>query len=423
MSTRSLLAFLTAIAALIVPAAANFVTFGVNGSAPSLQYPTVALWFYGFGNNDITTFLGAGKQPGVGIVSESGTIPDHAAIASTGYQIMAGIGDYAAACMQNDPVNCGLYPTGPAQIEALLDGFAASGAKWVYINEPCVTDGDYTTGLSDPCSIPYNAVGMALLLAYRDSKGYRIKIGYSLNNSDAATTTFPQLFTWTQNNGYELMDFAQEEFYNSTCCYTADPWGTFHAGFPNAQRSSLIYSTNTFCSAPYVSMTGGKIDMISFWDVDNYGGWIGPLIDPNQITNGETIGSGAAKTAVCNQTFSEVSPGDWTHTPYASNASLSIVDGSYSGFTSPYTISSCDYQVYSGSSAINGIRDPSVTQTNPSAPGWDSRTCNASITITVGASQECRNDGSSTCIVVVRNHNNSGGGLGDATWYTMNIAF
>jgi len=365
-------------------------TFHGVVSYPTVSFPSPVLWFYGSGiNNTLSTFLASGKQTGIYIINDAG---DSAAIMAKGYVVEGGLPAEAAGCAQNDTPNCGGISNGLSYIEGVIDGLASQGATYLIVNEPCVTDGDYTTGLSDPCSIPYNAIGMDAIKSYIISKGYNMKVGYTLANSDAATTTYKQLFDWTSSNGYHLMDMAEDEVYYTTCCNAgySDPWGTFHAAYPTVIRSSLIYSLGTFCAFDYISY-GGTIDMISFWNVDNYGQWSGPSIDPNEIAAAESLASTGSKTTTCNHNFSTVTNG--SNDPYFTTFSLSVADGSYANWTSPYTITSCDYQVYSGVNGVNGLGASGVVQTYPTTAGtWASRTCNSTINITVGASANCRDE-------------------------------
>jgi hypothetical protein len=399
----------------------------------SVSYPTIIPWFAGTGrfagdnassgiganHDELQRFLALRKQRGIGVVSGgSNTLiwpatNDYKVILGAGYEQMGGLGGYAAACAQNDPDpnHCPVRPNGqvwlfsyidaqatylsPAQCQTAHRGIGlCSGSTWLYVDEPCLRDEDYTAGLSDNCSIPYNAAGMSIILNYiRNVKHYNIKVGYTEGAYVKLYQTWLDLFTYTKHNNLLIMDFAQEEEYDTwQDPNNTNPWAAFHAVFPNVLRSTLFYSVASFCSAHYANFTDNTIDMIGFWNVDNWGISSGPMIDPNQLAAAEDLGATGSKSATCSQTWSEITNADWT-TRRRGDHSFNVSDGPYPGWTSPYLVGSCDYQVWSGLGGANGPTDPSMVQTWPSTAGqWASRSCNVPILITVGPGKNCRDE-------------------------------
>src|SRR4029077_12395594 len=195
------------------------------------------------------------------------------------------------------------------------------------------------------------------------------------------------------------------------------------AAFPNVLRSTLFYTVASYCTAPYADVKNHTIDMIGFWAVDYWGyGGTGPMIDPNELAALESLARTGSKSEACTQTWSWLNA-DW-NIRSAGSARFVVSDGNYGNWGSTWTISSCDYQVWSGGGVVNGLGDPTITQTWPTTPGaWASRACNAPLSITVGAGKQCNVSGWLTCLVVVRNHNNSGRGLGDSTWTLLSTSF
>ena len=526
-----------------VPIILALVAFGFPSASEadsSDSYPTIIPWFagtgrwagynasFGIGANDheLQRFLALRKQRGIGVISGGSNTAiwpatnDYKAILEAGYRQMGGLGGFAAACAQNDPdpSHCPVRPNGQAWLFSYIDAQATylsptqcqtthhgvglcSGSGWLYIDEPCLKDGDYATGLSDNCSIPYNAVGMSIILNYiRNVKHYNINVGYTEGAYVRLYKTWLELFTYTKQNRLLTMDFAQEEEYDTWQDQTnTNPWAAFHAAFPNVLRSTLFYSVASFCSAHYANFTNNTIDMIGFWNVDNWGISSGPMVDPNQLAAAESLGATGSKSATCSQTWSEITNADWT-IRWRGDHAFNVSDGPYPGWTSPYVVASCEYQVWSGLGGVNGWTDPSMVQTWPPTAGqWASRLCNGAISITVGPGQNCRDEisepiiasifgttlkvtsgiftapilanpqhgtaifgsgvapgtyvtesgtgrggtgtytvnkpqtvfsasmqaklGNNTCLVVVRNHNNSPGGLGDQTYTELSVAF
>jgi hypothetical protein len=121
-------------------------------AARTTTYPSVDPWFYGGGiNAGLPTFLAEGTQPGIDPVQVN--IADAPNLTAAGHTFYAGLGDYSPACIQDDGPHCANIPNAKAWLEGGIDSFIATGAKYFYVDEPCFDDTDFTTGLSDACSM------------------------------------------------------------------------------------------------------------------------------------------------------------------------------------------------------------------------------------------------------------------------------
>jgi hypothetical protein len=214
-------------------------------------------------------------------------------------------------------------------------------------------------------------------------------------------------------------DLSAEEEYNS-CCATANPFAVQKAQFPNVKTMTLAYNTESLCEGNNnnwmtTNPTTG-VDIIGFWDLDNYGSWIGPLMDASWLQNAETFASTGVKS-FCTLPVSRIDPAYWTWKTQTTNFSVKVDDMFYTTPTT-HTIASCDWQVLSGAKAVNGPNDPSVQVTLP----WTARPCNGTITITVGASGYCNVNGAKTCLVFTRNHTTTGV-VGNMTYQEYSINY
>jgi hypothetical protein len=273
--------------------------------------------------------------------------------------------------------------------------------------------------VSDLCSIPYLATGIGIIEDYIRSHGWNVKFGIS---APRTPQNFLDLFTWAQNNGVTLTDFVQSEDYNSSAenSSPSDIWGAFHATFPKVLRSDLFVGVDTFCSALHAdpALSPSQIDIIGFYGADAY--WDnGPASFLNAPSVAAAVGASKDKVASCNTTFANAQNTGW-NTRYQS-FTWNITDWPYWGWqiggssqvahgTTPPAVTSCEYQVYSGSMAQNGILDPTVVQTYPDTTGtlnwatgqthlWASRLCGTGAypgtsmpLITVGAGENCRHE-------------------------------
>ena len=324
---------------------------------------------------------------------------------------MAGLGGYAAQWAQSYSGGSGCAGNGNlAEIEGNIDAYVKTGATWIYVNEPCPAPGQSTA--TSAASIAYNVKGMNLLYSYIHSKHPGVMFGLTLGDDGGAPLHLAMLKAGL------LEDFASEEEYNS-CCNTTNPFIAQKAAFPNVKTMLLAYSTESLCQNAGAYVNTG-FDVIAFWDLDNYGGWIGPRMDGSWLQNAEALaanGPGYAKT-LCLNAGSNITNGTWN--TYTTNFTATVWDTQGSGAANQIT--SCDWMVMSGSGAINGPNDPSVKVTLP----WSSRACkpgnSSSVTVTVGAKGYCNVIGNNTCLVFTRVHTASGG-LGNVYYQEYSIDF
>lgn len=122
-------------------------------------------------------------------------------------------------------------------------------------------------------------------------------------------------------------DFSSEEEYNS-CCSTANPFAAQKTQFPSVKTMTLAHNTEVLCQVKNKNwINSGEVDIIGFWDIDNYGGWIGPWIDANWLQNAETFAQTGTKP-FCNFPLSYVNSKYWTWATQTANFTVPIVDTS-----------------------------------------------------------------------------------------------
>ncbi len=466
-----------------------------SGAGQSTYSPTTNIWFgdptSAVANAVLIPTLNAGI-PGVGIVTDLNTPPQYATqINATGAKTMVGLGAYAAAWAQGYDPNGWTTCSGCwAGLQSTIATAISDGATWFFVDEP--NDGSPTS--SDTCSaasISFDVTGFNMIYAYIKGLNPNAMLGIVQNGYGKSSCTPNDAIGWHEMHLAAGMheDFAAEEVYNQICCgaQTTSPWVTDGWTYTGVKKMELVYSVATLCALQYINYS--NIDLVAFWDSDLYGNFIGPTMDPTQLPAALHFAATQDKTLYCNQNYSQDSLPTWD-TQFGPSFTRTIFDNtSYGNWTSPYTISSCDYTVYSGANAVNRLYDPSVVQTR----SWTSRTCNSTITIAVGSSGDCRDEvsdpitatisgttlnvtagtftqplqlntgilgsgvtagtyitalgsgaggtgtytvnnsqtssptaaalGVKTCLVEVRAHNNSPGGLGNPTYQEFSIAY
>lgn len=363
------------------------------------------------------TFLSS-SHPGVTIVSPGGVpTAQGAAILKGGYKIMQGLGGYTAQWAQNNrTTSCsngaspGAIVGTPTAQQQFIDKAVAAGATYFYVDETWPAPCDPADTATSAMSIAYNVAGYNLVYNYIHSKYPGVMFGLSIGDDGSAPLHLAMLKAGLKE------DFASVEDFNS-CCTSANPFGTMKSQFPNVKQMVLAYSTQTLCQANNNNyITPGQMDIIGFWDVDDYGNFMGPLIDVSFLQNAQTFASTGQKS-FCTLPVSYVYAGSRTWSTQTKNFSVPMTDTFYQT-PSPYKIGTCDWMVMSGAGAVNGPSDPSLTTTLP----WTTRACNSSVTVTVGASGYCRNIGTKTCLVFSRAHATDGT-VGMATYEEYSISY
>ena len=362
------------------------------------------LWWHS--NSALATFLKT-QHAGVSIIGSGSTpSPMASAIVAGKYALMEGLGGYAAQWAQGYD-----NPAYAAAIKSDIDKIASQGGTYIYVDEPWPAPGQSTA--TSAASIAYNVKGFNILYSYIHSKWPGVQFGLTIGDGGGPGLHLAML----QAGLHE--DFSSEEEYNS-CCRTGNPFIAQKKQFPNVKTMSLFYSTQSLCQNngawPGSAATSG-LDIIAFWDVDNYGDWIGPLMDASWLQNAQTFAQTGSTTSFCTLPVSEVNPDYWTWATKNTNFTVGTWDR-YWQTPTPYTIASCDYKVVSGPNAINGPSDP----LNVVTLDWTPRTCNGNLTITVGANANCRHVGNQTCLVFTR-AKTSTGLYGNTTYQEYSVAY
>ena len=366
--------------------------FLTDGCSAQTQTPLFNLWWYS--DSALATFLKT-SHPGVNIITPGNYSDSNApTIKSQKYTLMAGLGGYAAQ-----------YAQGSASllsyIEGVINSDVAEGAAMIYVNEPDPAPGQSTA--TSAASIAYNVKGFNILYSYIHTKWPNVMFGLSIGGDGKE----PLHVTMLKAGLHE--DFAQVEQYNGGVSHPFAGWP-----YPSIKRSILTYNTQTLCEGNGTGLTLNDTDIWAFWDVDNFGGWIGPFMDASWLANVETFASTKTRP-FCTLPVSYVDPKYWTWNTKTANFTVKVDDTFYV-LPAQYTIASCDYEVVSGANAVNGPASGTVTLP------WTTRACNGNITITVGAGGNCRNNGKSTCLVFTRAHTTTGA-LGNVTYQEYTIGY
>ena len=390
--------------------------FAVHYGGGSTESTSFDFWWYS--DSALATFLNS-SHPGVNIITPSG-LPDSNAstITSKGYTLMGGLGGYAAQWAQGYPSSSDV-----AAIEGNIDKIAAEGGKMIFVNEPYPAPNDPADTATSPMSIAYNVKGFNILYSYMQSKHPGMKFGLVIGDDGGAPLHLAMLTAGLHE------DFSAIEYYNACCAGSTNPFTAQKTAFPNVLTMFLVYNTETLCQTNTAQTTTwlptNSVDIWGFWDLDNYGGWIGPFMDASWRQNASTFASTGSVTSFCQLPVSAVAINQWTWNTQTANFTISIGDGYYWRTTTlnplmntSNAITSCDYQVMSGANAINGPNDPSVTVTLP----WTQRTCNGNLTITVGTNGNCNLIGAKTCLVFTRAHTASGA-VGNVTYQEYSIDY
>jgi hypothetical protein len=414
-----------AILCLAIPVSSSYAN---NATTPA--YSTKFAFWFGIGNDaPLKAFLQS-RHPGVTYINPS-QAPDSldSTVTSKGYQLSMGLGGYAAKWAQGYAASDNVigYPTCPScvtDIAGFIDLLAKSqasggaGVKMIYVDEPDPAPGESSE--TSPTSIAFNVTGFNLIYNYIHNNYPGVQFGLTKGNCSYCSAISMHL-AYLQAGLNE--DFAMIESYEAdgASIGTTSDFVTsgIAAQFPKVKTAVLVYNTIGLCSANgnnYIKP--GMVDYIGFWNVDNYGGWIGPWMDAVWMQNAETFAATGNKP-FCDLPYSFVWSSQWTWDAKTTNFTVNITDNYY--VTPPALanqIASCDYMVMSGVNAINGPTDPSVSTTL----NWTPRMCNGTITITVGAGMNCKDIGTKTCLVFTRAHTNSGA-TGNFSYQEYSISY
>ena len=194
---------------------------------------------------------------------------------------------------------------------------------YIYVDEPgpAPTSIDPSKNLCSAASIHFNVTGYNMIYNYIHTKFPGIKFGLTVgydavaNGGCGANSTRygPAYIHLAMLDAGLKEDFSSEEEYNA-CCSTTNPFVADgqKAKFPNVLAMALLYSTSALCQSngayPGPAATSG-FDIIGAWDVDLYGGWIGPLMDQSFLPNLETYAATGQTASFCEAPTSRVSPG------------------------------------------------------------------------------------------------------------------
>ncbi len=179
----------------------------------------------------------------------------------------------------------------------------------------------------------------------------------------------------------------------------------FKNQFPNVKTMLLLYNSLALCSGAHglgnrSTDEGGNIDIFAFWDLDNYGGWIGPNLDADWLGDASHFAASGDRN-FCFLPTSEVNPKDWTWVAKTTDFTLHGVDAVLWTGVRPgdptYQIASCEYRVVSGADVLEkGPSSGTVSR------DWSTRPCNGAFTVTVGPGKDCGDSGRVTCLVYTR---------------------
>ena len=386
----------------------------ISGSSPPPVWPTGGLtvaFFYndaftiGHGVHAATTYSQSAHANTQYLLAGSAPDVENAAIIANGYKVSMGLPYDMGWCGANSS-NC-------------VHASAANGQTWAKQFIDCLVAG--TSGSLVVC--PSGGGGATLLYVNEpDTAAPASGWNYVYNY---VHTTYPGVFygpIMDESSGVvgatnmllggNLMDFAvEEQFAGPGCCFdSTDDWtatgvagaGNARTTFPTVKFGQMPVSTAAICNYGPMKLKqwGGQQDLIMAWNKDSgfgpYGQYSGLPLDADWLTNSDAFATNGNIDSICKlpQVFFGASNND-VHT---SNITLSPADqNAFPGWTPTSTRTSCFYSVISGPNAVYGINAPGNVVTKSAT----SRTCDGSFTVTVGPSQDCRDQSGSTqtCIV------------------------
>jgi hypothetical protein len=279
-----------------------------------------------------------------------------------------------------------------------LDHYAAVGVDAIYVDEPGAAPAsvDPTRNPMSAASIAYNVRGFNRLIDYWRSKRPGGHFGLTMGDGGSVEEHIALLKAGLKE------DFASYEQYGAS---HVDVFAGFKSEFPNVKTMLLLYNSIALCSGPHglgnqATDAGGEVDIFAFWNLDNYGNWIGPNLDADWLKDASHFAA-TGDRSFCFLPASEVNGNDWTWAEKKADFTLNGVDAVLWTDTQPgdpaYQIASCEYRVVSGADVLEkGPSFGTITR------DWTTRPCNGAFTVTVGPGKDCRDSGRLTCLVYTR---------------------
>jgi hypothetical protein len=329
-------------------------------------------------------------------------------IKAKGYKAQEFLGGYAAQWAQDYLAGKGIVPGMLGAIKNVIDKEVAAGVSIILVNEIFWAPGE--TDWFTPTSIAYNVKGINILYDYIHAKYPGVLFGLSMGDGQGVNLHMALLKAGLKE------DIAQLEIYNLLVSGN-NPFviSGLTSLFPNVKTSVLLYNTVTLCGGWGTNwIDPAQIDYISFWNVNGDGKYIGPMIDVSWQQNAVTFAATGGKP-FCELPTSYSKAG--TFNVQNTTFSVPIIDF-YFILSPPSSIASCEYAVMSGANAVMGPSDPSVRTTVP----WTPRTCNGSVSISVGPTGNCRDKGRNTCLVLSRART-SNDEIGNTTYLKYSISY
>ena len=257
-------------------------------------------------------WLAQGHQPGINVVfgSAQGT---QTAIVNSGYMLEGGLGGYFINCALGDTRYSACRTITLANLKSDIDSPVALGVRLFYFDEPSLVSSDLAPCCSacmpalscDASSVLYNAIGSNIIVDYIHSKYPGVRVGYSASNNNAA------YYLVAFNNAAALgtpfhMDFVQYEQYESSVNDGAHSWAAFHNTYPNVIRAIIVEGIGAFCGMDGANTRSGNVDMVAFWNADNYVPWGYPIEDPTELQLIQAYAASGNKATVCAQSHSAI---------------------------------------------------------------------------------------------------------------------
>jgi Purple acid Phosphatase, N-terminal domain len=387
----------------ISPSQSFYLTISPN-TIPVLPIGRFDFWFYG--PSAISVVL-QGNHAGITAITpghQSDMLASADAIHATGMAEMA----------QMVPVD-DLFsdPNRVIGYEHTIDGYAKSGIDAVVMTEAAghFEPAFFTTGVQ-----VYNALG-DYWKSKRPGGRWGITIGEVGGTDARGLDGGIEMIRDLLEAGLKV-DFVAFEGYGSLAVH---PFDDLKKEFPKVQTMFLLYGTTALCANK-----DGAINELtypetwSFWDLDNYGAWVGPEMDADWPSNAARFAA-TGDRSFCNLPLSMIPSSDTSDSKVA-DFSVQFRDRATIYPTAmvgdPPVLGRCEYRVVSGPHIDNPLIGGGAT----SDTGWLSRACNGTVMITLGPGKECQDNGPASCFVCARAYTATGV-AGDTHYGRFNIAY